>query len=407
MSILEKTLRQYGQTKLLEAYSQKNLPQTVLDELATLDWEKVREARELINSPKKNQSLQPVEAFSFPAIKHPSEILKGKKIGCIVMAGGQATRLNGSLPKGLIPVSPVTHKTTLQMIAEKVLAYSISYQTPCFLAIMTSDAIHEKIISFFSSNNYFGLAPESVSFFKQNSLPALDEEGQILIKNEALYKVPDGNGGVFQAFFHSPTCSQWEKAGVNFVSLLNSDNPLIDPFLPNMFEPLLQGIEMTGAAVERSSPDESVGVFVRKEDKITVAEYSEIDPAQSKAKDFSGNLLFKWANISFFACTFDACKKAAQHTLPLHLAKKTLNGMSFWKAEYFVFDHCPLMSSFSVVPIQREFFAPIKTLQGPSSPEEVGKTLLERDKKRFFAMFKKPAPENLEFPEERYYTRTS
>jgi len=160
---------------------------------------------------------------------------------------------------------------------------------------------------------------------------------------------------------------------------------------------------MTAAAVERTSPEESVGLFVRQGDTALVQEYSEIDPMLSKARDPHGNLSFRWANISFLACTLSACKKAATHSLPLHMALKTLNGLSFWKAEYFIFDHFPLIPSFKVVPISRDFFAPIKTLTGPSSPEGVSRALEERDRRRFFELYGKPPSPKLELPEALYY----
>ncbi len=403
MATLKTMLHEYGQLQLLENLTR--LPQPLLDDLADIDWEKVGKELKLIKAPTTRfSSLQPIDARRESAIPHPASLLKGRILGCIVMAGGQATRLNGSLPKGLIPVSPITHKPTLQMIAEKVLGCSKAYNTTFYLGIMTSDASHEKIEQFFASHNYFGLPENTFSLFRQESLPALDEAGQLIIKDGKLFKVPDGNGSVFRAFSSSLSCKVWEKAGVEFVSIINSDNPLIDPFLPNMFEPLLHGTEMTAAAVERSSENELVGLFVQKDNKEFVAEYSELDPALYSAKDSSNNLLFKWANISFFACTLEACMKAAKNNLPLHMAKKFLNGTSFLKAEYFVFDHCPLMSSFRIVPIERDFFAPIKTLQGPSSPEAVGRILLDRDKKRYSKIFKKTAPADLELPEEAYYT---
>jgi UDP-N-acetylglucosamine/UDP-N-acetylgalactosamine diphosphorylase len=405
MATLETNLSRCGQAILLEALNKKNLAPSILEDLETIDWEKIEELLELIKSPqKKISSFQPIVAALEPAIHHPADMLKGIKLGCLVMAGGQATRLNGSLPKGLIPVSPLTHKPTLQLIAEKVLAFSRAYKTDCFLGIMASDASQEKIEKFFSSNNYFGLKKETVSLFKQESLPALDEGGQLIIKNDRIFKVPDGNGGIFTSFTRSAAFNEWKNAGVKLLSIINNDNPLIDPFLPNLFLPLLQGIEMTAAAVERSNPQESVGLFVQKGDKKCVAEYSEIDPLEAQARDPSNNLLYKWANISFFACTLDACVKASKNRLPLHIAKKSLNGDFFWKGEYFVFDHCLFMSSFNIVPISREFFAPIKTLQGPSSPEAVGQILLERDKKRFSEIYKKPAPSAIELQEEVYYS---
>lgn len=68
------------------------------------------------------------------------------------------------------------------------------------MLIMTSQINHNDTIEFFESNNYFGANRESFIFFEQAVLPAVDENGKILI--EAPNKIvlsPNGNGALFDS----------------------------------------------------------------------------------------------------------------------------------------------------------------------------------------------------------------
>src|SRR6185436_2512082 len=57
------------------------------------------------------------------------ELLSKGKIACLILAGGQGTRLETSLPKALVEVTPVRKKTLLQLFCEKTLAASKTYKT--------------------------------------------------------------------------------------------------------------------------------------------------------------------------------------------------------------------------------------------------------------------------------------
>lgn len=52
------------------------------------------------------------------------QLLQRGKVGCVVLAGGQGSRLKFDGPKGLYPVSSVKKKPLYQLVAEKVAAAS-------------------------------------------------------------------------------------------------------------------------------------------------------------------------------------------------------------------------------------------------------------------------------------------
>jgi UDP-N-acetylglucosamine/UDP-N-acetylgalactosamine diphosphorylase len=129
------------------------------------------------------------------------ELLKAGKVGAILVAGGQGTRLGFEKPKGEFPIGPVSQSTLFQILAEQVLARSRRAGQPIPYFIMTSDATHEETVAFFSSHNFFGLPPGDVFFFAQGNMPAVETAtGKLLMADKAsLSTSPDGHGGMLAA----------------------------------------------------------------------------------------------------------------------------------------------------------------------------------------------------------------
>ena len=302
-----------------------------------------------------HHDVQPVEDPIPVPSSHPSPLLHRRQVGCVVMAGGQATRLGATVPKGIIPFAPVSGKSLLQLIVEKVMAHSRYYQIRPHIAIMTSETTDKATRTFFSDH-------KQIDFFIQPSLPLLDtEKHPIIDMNGKVLMGPDGNGSLFRALVASGILTRWESEGVEALSIIMVDNPLFDPLSPALLTPVLEGVDLTAAAIERTDPQEQVGLFVREAGQIRVVEYSELDVQLQKQRDETGRLLFRWANISAFGCSPSFVRASALLHLPLHVAKKTVAGKSVWKAEYFVFDALPAAKSIQLVSFNRkESFAPVK-----------------------------------------------
>ena len=328
-------------------------------------------------------TVKPVRVSSSVPTSHPDPRLLKHQVACVVMAGGQATRLGASVPKGVMPFSPVTGKPLLQLFAERVAAYGDCYSVPSRLAIMTSDGTDGPIRQLFEHHRRFGV--DSVDFFVQSSLPLLDMETQPLVDSRGdPVTGPDGNGGVFRRLVESGILKKWEEDGVEALCIIMVDNPLMDPLCPALLTPILEGIDVTAGTVERSSAEEQVGLFVEEEGKIRVVEYTELDALLREQKDSSGQLLFQWANMSTFGCSLRFVQRAATLSLPLHAAKKTVNGRQVWKGEYFIFDALPAAHTIALVPFdRRQSFAPVKD---PVSFKAAQRALQERDEGRFTAL---------------------
>lgn len=115
------------------------------------------------------------------------------RVGVILLAGGQGTRLGSSLPKGQFDLKLPSGKTLYQLYAERILKLELMTNSSIPWYIMTSSATSDFTVEFFKKNNYFSLSPSNVIFFRQDDLPGLTEKGEP-IKDVS---VPNGNGGCF------------------------------------------------------------------------------------------------------------------------------------------------------------------------------------------------------------------
>ncbi|OJU81837.1 MAG: hypothetical protein BGO10_08095 [Chlamydia sp. 32-24] len=316
------------------------------------------------------------------------KVLKQGKVGCLVVAGGQGTRLGSNAPKGFYPITICKQKSLFQLLCEKILAASIYSKHPLPLAIMTSPKNFLETKNFFKAHNYFGLEENQVSFFVQDQLPYLSDEGSLIIdSDDNLALAPDGNGKALHKFWQSGLGIEWEKKGIEYVNFILIDNVLADPF-----DIELLGIqqethaEIAVKVIPRISKEEKVGVIGKIGKKIKVVEYSEIDKTLEE-----NEMIFHYANISCFLFTMSFIKKISLKTIPLHKQLKPVDSkLNGYKFEYYIFDVIPFATKVAILEYPRwQTFAPLKNKEGNDSVKIVQKSVLEREKKILAAVIKK------------------
>lgn len=280
------------------------------------------------------------------------KLLHEGKCACLVVAGGQGSRLNFSGPKGLFPISVVQHKSLFQLLAERCKAASERAGRPLPLLIMTSEENRAATEAYFKDHEYFDLNPRQVHFFNQGSLPLLTPEGELALTEdgENVYG-PDGNGGALKSLVESGLAEKLSLQGVKYFTFHIIDNALADPFDPILigYHAKMQA-EITIKCIPRTDPKEKVGVLVVESGKIAVKEYSEL-PQEANSSAYS------IANISLFCFSLSFVHRIAKWPLPLHKAFKK----SLWKFEYFIFDLLAFSEKAEVLLYPREGnFAPLK-----------------------------------------------
>lgn len=325
------------------------------------------------------------------------QLIREGQLGCIVMAGGQGTRLGFEGPKGLYPTSVIKHKSLFQLLCEKVAAASKQAGCELSIAIMTSpdnDAITKQ---FLQDQNYFGLNASQVSFFSQGMLPLLDAEGRLFL--ELPYQIsegPDGNGQCLHNFFKAGLWEEWNKKGIQYVQTVLIDNPLADPFDAELLGfHTKRNVDVTIKCTEKQYPDEKVGVLVKEDNHCRVIEYSELPESEKNAIEANGQLKHCCANLSLFCFSMSFIKNVvAKHpTLPLHKAWKATKYVNprgitqtsltpiAWKFENFIFDILAYTNRTAALLYPRSLcYAPLKNYIGENSITSVQEALLKLDR---------------------------
>lgn len=390
-------LEMLGETHLLNAWNELSSLQQeqLLKEIEELDPEVLilqRHALKAYLSQKEQETKnwQPFTDYNQAGSKE--HLLLGRKliaegkVGCLLVAGGQGTRLSYDAPKGTFPVSVVKNKSLFQIFAEKTIAAGKQVNRLLPLAVMTSPLNHETTVEFFHQHDNFGLSEKQLFFFCQDQLPFLDDNGHLMLLNGcSLAKGPDGNGGALNRLIASGIWQTWQSAGIEYLSFILVDNPLADPFDAELigFHAANQ-CEITVKCVEKTIPEERVGLLVASDQGVTIVEYSEMSDSERKACVADGSLKHRCTNISLFCFSMDFVKNASNKiTLPWHFAHKAtcLNGPLGWKFETFIFDYLSAAQSIKALLYPRsQCFAPLKNGSGNDSLSTVQEALQQFDR---------------------------
>ncbi|PAA56577.1 hypothetical protein BOX15_Mlig007368g1 [Macrostomum lignano] len=333
------------------------------------------------------------------------EAVADGRVGVILLAGGQATRLGVRYPKGLYEVGLPSGKSLFQLHAEKAVRVQAMAEQRfpgragggIVWYIMTSEATQAGTVKFFEQQNYFGLRRENVVFFKQFTFPCVGLDGRVLLADRhRIQSSPDGNGGLYRAFRERGCLEHVRQRGLTCLQIFGVDNILTRVADPDFIGFCLDKLaEMGAKIVEKTSPLERVGVVTLGSDgAYRVVEYSEISASAASRADpaFPDRLLLRAGNICQHFLTADGLAKACQPEyetrMRYHAAVKRVPycdpdtgclidsppAENAIKLEKFVFDVFPFAGpKFVVWEVPRESeFSPLKN--GPSASSECPNT---------------------------------
>lgn len=360
-------------------------------------------------STKISSEPQTIQSWETAGLK----LINEGKVGIILMAGGQGTRLGSSLPKGCYDVGLFSHKSLFQLQIERIMKLEMIADGKLYLYIMTSGPTRPATEQFFEKHNYFGWVKERIIFFDQGTLPAIDLKGEKLLLGEdkcSLIESPDGNGGLYKALFDHKILEDFIEKGIEHIHMYCVDNVLVkvgDPIFIGYS--ILNDFDVATKVVRKNEANEKVGLIVleKTENVPCVIEYSEISKELSEAKDENDPSLLKLraANIvnHYYKVEFlqNMIPKwiGSRSYLPYHIAKKKItcfdpesdtvikpsepNGI---KMEQFIFDVFPSvkLEKLGCLEVAREDeFSPVKNAPGAvsDSPEIARKNCLKRSTK--------------------------
>jgi len=319
--------------------------------------------------------------------------LREGKVGVILVAGGQGTRLGYDGPKGTYALGPVSGATLFEIHARKILALEREYGAKIPFYIMTSQGNDAATRSFFGANAYFGLDASRVNFFVQGTLPAFWPDGRMLMEGPGrLFAAPDGHGGILTALQRTGMIADMERRGLATLFYFQVDNPLVEIADPVFVGAHLQhGAAMSLKVCAKRDASEGLGVVVVRSGRQTVVEYTELTEEQKKARKADGELVFKFGSVAIHIFSLDFLKKEAAAGLPLHQAHKKVpycdatgkthkpDKPNAYKFETFIFDALPDAGTGLILEFAREDeFAPVKNAEGDDSPATARAAMMEK-----------------------------
>jgi UDP-N-acetylglucosamine/UDP-N-acetylgalactosamine diphosphorylase len=347
-------------------------------------------------------AIKPAPVITIPeTVKEKEEEQKAKQVGetllrdgkvaVLIVAGGQGSRLGFDGPKGIYKISPIQQKSLFQLFSEQIKALSKRHSTRIPLLIMTSEENHDETVQFFENEDYFGLAKETLHFFKQDMLPAITPDGKLALQNNfGLFANPNGHGGSLKALYDSGVLGTLLKEGFTELYYCQIDNPLAK-IADSVFlgYHAMAHAEVSTKVVRRRSIEEKVGVYLSCNGKDAIVEYSDLSPEYMSALDDTGNILYWAGNTAIHIFSLPFIQRINDHgfALPYHCARKNTditdrNGkpvcLDVWKFETFVFDAIPLAERACCMEIAREEeFAPVKNKDGADSPKTARSAMID------------------------------
>jgi len=389
-------LKKYQQEhiiKILEKIEGKK-QEELIDEIINFDFEEMERIYKSKDNYEEINEVEPINSVDKSKISKEEKreldklgkiIIKNNQYAVVTMAGGQGTRLGCNGPKGSFKLDIGKNgKYIFEILIETLKRAEKKYGVAPYWYVMTSEDNNKQTIDFMEENNYFGYNKEKVRFFIQGELPVTDLNGKLLIdKNYKIKTASDGNGSVYVSLEKSGMLEDMESKGIKWVYICGVDNIMVN-MVDTTFLGLAikKGVLSGSKSIEKNYPEEKVGVFCRKNGKLSVIEYMEMTDDMLYQKNEDGELTYAESHFVSYIYNIQALKEIANHKLKYHCAIKKNsyideNGNlieakepNSCKFEAFVFDALEFLDDMLIMRVDRdEEFAPIKNVSGIDSPK--------------------------------------
>ncbi|MBN2479965.1 MAG: UTP--glucose-1-phosphate uridylyltransferase [Parachlamydiales bacterium] len=357
------TLKNLNQSKVLSFFEKFSIQGKIqfIKSLFSFDFQKLDKQeidfKSFLKKEAVSKNFQPLEVCE-KANKNDfqagNNLFLSKNIGCIILAGGQGTRLGFDGPKGLFEING---QTLFSHLFSKILKKQKKYGKNFYVSIMTSHLNHEKIIKHFEKENFFGLKQEQVDFFRQDSYPFLDENGDwIFLNNFEILKGPDGNGNVFKNFYQSGLFEKYKIfKNIDQISVVPIDNILNDPFDEELFGFLKNNnLDVLIKCIKRDENQSKQGAICKLNGSIKIVEYLHLDPRQN----------YYYSNTGIYAVSLKFIEKVINQNLPKYFVLKKIDpekDIFAYKTETFIFDNFIYSNNIkTLLDDKNNFYFPIK-----------------------------------------------
>ena len=304
------------------------------------------------------------------------------KVGAVLLAGGQGTRLGLDRPKGTLNIGVAKELYLFEQLLRNLMDVTDEAGVYVPLYIMTSNINNADTTAFFEEHDYFGYPKDYVKFFVQEMVPACDYEGRIYMESQTEVAMsPNGNGGWFSTMVNAGLLSDIKERGIEWINVFAVDNCLqriADPMFVGAT--IAYGCESGAKVVRKAAPDERVGVLCTEDGKPSIAEYYEMTEEMATARKENGDLKYGFGVILNYLFSEKKLEQIADARMPIHVVEKKIPYMDVdgtfvkpeqpngYKFETLVLDMVHMMDDCIPYEVVREReFAPIKNLHGVDS----------------------------------------
>ena len=400
MKEIKQLLQAHGQEHLIPALESLNGEQQskLIAQIKSLDWNTV----ELWKNPEDlsgKGKVQPIEGLSLKDIEARKEefrkigvrAIRDGKVGAVLLAGGQGTRLGSDAPKGAYNIGLTRELYIFEQLICNLLEVCKQCNSFVPLFVMTSDKNNVATKQFLEQHGYFGYPSEYVRFFVQEMAPSVDFDGKLLLEDKAkLVLSPNGNGGWYSSIAKADVLKDFPK--LEWLNVFAVDNVLqriADPVFVGAT--IASGLNCGAKVVRKNNPYEKVGVLCLEDNMPSVIEYYELTDEMANQVGADGNLAYSFGVILNYLFSLKKLRETAGERIPVHVVKKkiphldktgnlvkpeTENGYKF---ETLILDMVRLMESCLPFEVVREReFAPIKNKTGVDSVESA-RALLQQN----------------------------
>lgn len=304
------------------------------------------------------------------------------KVGAVLLAGGQGTRLGLDRPKGTLNIGVAKELYLFEQLLRNLMDVTDEAGVYVPLYIMTSNINNADTTAFFEEHDYFGYPKDYVKFFVQEMVPACDYEGRIYMESQTEVAMsPNGNGGWFSSMVNAGLLSDIKERGIEWINVFAVDNCLqriADPMFVGAT--IAYGCESGAKVVRKAAPDERVGVLCTEDGEPSIAEYYEMTEEMATARKENGDLKYGFGVILNYLFSEKKLEQIADARMPIHVVEKKIPYMDVdgtfvkpeqpngYKFETLVLDMVHMMDDCIPYEVVREReFAPIKNLHGVDS----------------------------------------
>lgn len=388
-----KKLEPAGQEHLLKYYDElgDGEKECLLAQIEALDLSLLDLIQDGVKEVPKGR-LAPLGAVTLEEIAAKKEIYEAKgieavqagKVGAVLLAGGQGTRLGLDKPKGMLNVGIHKELYLFEQLIDNLMQVVRKTGAWIPLFIMTSEKNNEDTTAFFKANKYFGYNKDYVYFFVQEMAPSVSYGGKIYLEGKGkVSSSPNGNGGWFSSMARAGLLETIEELGVEWLNVFAVDNVLQKIADPVFVGATLDAGCVCGAkVVAKAEPNERVGVLCLEDGKPSIVEYYEMTDEMIHSRDERGLLLYNYGVILNYLFEVKTLTRIMNEYMPTHVVEKKIpylnenaslvkpeepNGYKF---ETLVLDMIHMMDNCLSFEVEREKeFAPIKNRTGVDSLE--------------------------------------